>query len=345
VDAVQQDSLNQPLDDNTQFIGATTVWPSLGGLPNAGSNVIVGDIDTGVWPEHPMLAQGSLGAPAGGLRGCSGFETSSDIPHLGPAFACNKKLIGAYAKTATYMANTGAGAEEFCNNTTHQCSARGSEGHGTHTTTTAAGDCVASAVLYGVGRGPVCGIAPGARVIEYRVCLRSGCFGSDSVSAVQQAILDGVNVINFSISGGAQPYSDPVELAFLDAFHAGISVNAWAGNSGPGAATSDHGGPWVTTVGASTGPREFRSTLHLTADGGATGRPAAGIVLVVLRNGVRVATATTSDRGTYRFVLRPGTYVVRSQRSGVFGIVLPRSVRVVTGRFTVVDLSIDTGIR
>jgi len=77
-------------------------------------------------------------------------------------------------------------------------------------------------------------------------------------------------VINFSISGGAQAYSDPVELAFLDAFNAGISVNASAGNSGPGAATSDHGGPWVTTVGASTGPREFGSTLHLTADGGAT---------------------------------------------------------------------------
>ena len=168
------------------------------------------------------------------------------------------------------MAAVGADANEFCNNTTHQCSARDSEGHGTHTTTTAAGDCVNSAILYGVERGPVCGIAPGARVIMYRVCLEAGCFSSDSVSAVQQAIIDGVNVINFSISGGAQPYTDPVELAFLDAFNAGISVNASAGNNGPGAATSDHGGPWVTTVGASTGPREFGSALHLTADGGAT---------------------------------------------------------------------------
>ena len=125
-------------------------------------------------------------------------------------------------------------------------------------------------MLYGVERGPVCGIAPGAHIETFRVCLVSGCFSSDSVSAVQQAITDGVNVINFSISGGASPYSDPVELAFLDAFNAGISVNASAGNSGPGASTSDHGGPWVTTVGASTGPRQFASTLHLTADGGAT---------------------------------------------------------------------------
>ena len=65
-----------------------------------------------------------------------------------------------------------------------QCSARDPEGHGTHTTTTAAGDCVNSAILYGVERGPVCGIAPGARVIQYRVCLEQGCFSSDSVSAV-----------------------------------------------------------------------------------------------------------------------------------------------------------------
>jgi subtilisin family serine protease len=269
VAAVQQDTLEQPLDDNTQFIGATAVWPSLGGSANAGSNVIVGVIDTGVWPEHPMLAPGSLGAPAGGLRGCE-FGDGSDVAHLGPTFNCNNKLIGAYAKTATYMAVTGAGADEFCYNTTHVCSPRDPEGHGTHTTTTAAGDCVASAMLYGVERGPVCGIAPGARVIQYRVCLAGGCFGSDSVSAVQQAILDGVDVINFSISGGANPYSDAVELAFLDAVHAGISVNASAGNAGPGAATSDHGGPWTTTVGASTGPRSFLTTLHLTADGGAT---------------------------------------------------------------------------
>jgi hypothetical protein len=265
--AVQEDTLQQPLDDNTSFIGATAVWPSVGGQDAAASNVIVGVIDTGVWPEHPMLAPGSLGAPEGGLRGCQ-FGDGTDVAHLGAAFACNNKLIGAYAKTATYMSVTGAGAEEFCNNTTHQCSPRDSEGHGTHTTTTAAGDCVTSAVLYGVERGPVCGVAPGARVIQYRVCLRGGCFGSDSVSAVQQAITDGVDVINFSISGGGNPYTDAVELAFLDAFNAGISVNASAGNSGPGAGTSDHGGPWTTTVGASTGPREFGSVLHLTADGG-----------------------------------------------------------------------------
>jgi subtilisin family serine protease len=285
VAAVQKDSLRQPLDDNTGFVGATGVWPSLGGSDLAGQNVRVGVIDTGIWPEHPMLAD-THGLPATQhAAGCQ-FGDGSDTAHLGPTFACNNKLIGSYAKTATYMALIGADANEFCNNTTQQCSARDPEGHGTHTSTTAAGACVASAVLYRVERGPVCGIAPGARVIQYRVCLAEGCFGSDSVSAVNQAILDGVNVINFSISGGGQPFTDPVELAFLDAFNAGISVNASAGNSGPGSGTSDHGGPWTTTVGASTGPREFGSVLHLTADGGAAFDKAG----VTVTNGIGSAT-------------------------------------------------------
>ena len=285
VAAVQLDSLNQPQDDNTTFIGAQTVWPSLGGSASAGSNTTIGVIDTGVWPENPMFSPAGVSAPAGGLKGCQ-FGDGSDAANLGAPFTCNNKLIGAYAKMATYMANVATDGQEFCNNTTHVCSPRDPEGHGTHTASTAAGDCVASAVLYGVERGPVCGIAPGAHVIMYRVCAAQGCFSSDSVSAVQQAITDGVNVINFSISGGAQPYTDPVELAFLDATNAGISVNASAGNAGPGAGTSDHGGPWVTTVGASTGPRQFGSTLHLTADGGAT----LDVPGVTLTNGISSAT-------------------------------------------------------
>ncbi|MDX6454182.1 MAG: hypothetical protein QOD48_289, partial [Gaiellaceae bacterium] len=268
VAAVQRDTLQQPLDDNTQFIGATGVWPSLGGSTTAGSNVIVGVIDTGVWPEHPMLADHGLPA-TGGSYGCQ-FGSGTDVKDLGDPFICNNKLIGAYAFTQTYMANLGSDGQEFCNDTTGECSARDPEGHGTHTTTTAAGDCVTNAVLYGVERGPVCGIAPGAHVIQYRVCMALGCFSSDSVNAVNQAVIDGVNVINYSISGGGNPYTDAVEMAFLDAVNAGISVNASAGNSGPVSGTSDHGGPWVTTVGASTGPRSFTSTLHLTADGGAT---------------------------------------------------------------------------
>jgi subtilisin family serine protease len=138
------------------------------------------------------------------------FGDGSDVANLGPTFACNRKLVGAYAFTATYLSINAALPGEFCNNATKVCSARDPNGHGTHTSSTAAGSRVDSAPLYGVERGPISGMAPGARVIMYRVCLDEGCYSSDSVAAVQQAILDEVDVINFSISGGANPYSDAV---------------------------------------------------------------------------------------------------------------------------------------
>src|SRR5579884_742593 len=84
--AVQQDALEQPLDDNTAFLGAQTVWQNMGGAPNAGKNVVLGVLDTGVWPEQPMLSPNGVSAPPGGLRGCQ-FGDGSD-PALGPAFAC-----------------------------------------------------------------------------------------------------------------------------------------------------------------------------------------------------------------------------------------------------------------
>jgi subtilisin family serine protease len=271
VQAVQKDNLEHPLGQNdaTTFIGAAAVWPSLGGEPHAGQGVVIGLLDTGIWPESPYFADaGILPAPPG-TYGCQ-FGDGSDVGHLGPTFACNHKLVGAYAFTQTYMAVIGSTGGEFCNDSTHQCSARDSEGHGTHTASTAAGDLVEHAVLYGVERGPVSGVAPGAHVVEYRVCMDRGCFSSDSVAAVNQAIHDDVDVINFSISGGSNPYTDPVELAFRDAFNAGVTVAASAGNGGPGAGTADHGGPWVVTVGASTSDRFFTSSLNLSAANGDT---------------------------------------------------------------------------
>ena len=271
VAAVQTDALNQPQDDNTEFIGAKAVWPSLGGSSKAGSNVIVGVIDSGIWPENPMVSpDGHRLAddrqPPVGLRVRQRHRSEA-----GSAFACNKKLIGAYAFTDTYLANVGSDGHEFCDDDAGVCSPRDSEGHGTHTLTTAAGVCTNTALLYGVDRGPVCGIAPGAHVIAYRVCLVGGCFSlrqrrgraaGDPRRRRRHQLLD---------LGRRQPvHRRRSRSRSSTRSDAGISVNASAGNSGPGAATSDHGGPWVTTVGASTGPRFFTTTLHLTADGGAT---------------------------------------------------------------------------
>ena len=264
--AVQSDKLEQPTwISSIQYVGAPKAWQSLGGSRTAGQGVKVGILDTGIWPEHPMLKD--PGIPyVGGTYACQ-FGDGSD-PLLGAPFKCNDKLIGAYAFLNTYLSVYGAAPGEFCDNVTGQCSARDADGHGTHTTTTAAGSPVAHAPIFGIDRGPISGVAPGASVIDYRVCLDQGCFQSDSVAAIGQAITDGVNVINYSIGGGADPYADPVELAFLDAYANGISVNASAGNSGPAAGTVEHNAPWVTTVGASTWDGAYLTRLHLHAANG-----------------------------------------------------------------------------
>ena len=100
--AVQKDVLEQPLTSvSPVFTGASAVWPALGGSSKAGEGVIVGVLDTGVWPEHPSFVDPGIAIPvAARTRVISGV--AGDAP-----FACNDKLIGAYAKTATYMALNG----------------------------------------------------------------------------------------------------------------------------------------------------------------------------------------------------------------------------------------------
>lgn len=288
VTAVQADTLEKPqaIVEGPQFIGAPSIWKQTGGRDLSGKGVIFADIDTGVWPEHPMLADNPAlgtapGAPSGVARVCD----FGDNP-LTPAtdvFACNHKLIGGRPFLDTYNATVGGEV--------YPDTARDSGGHGTHTTTTAAGSWVASAVTLGQERGPISGVAPGAYVLSYKVCGVEGCFSSDSAAAVQQSILDGANVINFSISGGSNPFSDPVELAFRDAYAAGVFVAASAGNSGPGAGTTDHHSPWVTTVAASTQSRAFTSTLTVT-DG---------------------ATSATYDGTTLTAGVPSGTPIVRAE--------------------------------
>lgn len=274
VTGVYLDQLLQPDTERSPgFIGAPVLWDALGGQGTAGEGTIVGVLDSGIWPEHPSFSDpdpfgkpfaaphtvpGSNGFGSGDSRSTCDFGNtawnSSDAP-----FSCNNKLIGAYEFLDTYKAVVGLLPTEFD-------SARDDNGHGTHTTSTAAGNGGVAASIFGVPRGTVSGIAPRAQVIMYRVCGDSGCYSSDSVSAVEQAILDNVDSINFSISGGTNPYSDVVEQAFSVAYDNGVFVSASAGNSGPGANTVAHRGPWTMTVGASTTDRHFVSTVSLQAD-------------------------------------------------------------------------------
>jgi subtilisin family serine protease len=269
VAAILPDTLNHPMADDRSpgFIGAPSAWTSAGGQEKAGEGVIVGMLDTGIWPEHPSLSDPDPSGkpytaarpPLSGTRQCD-FSSGTNP---GPAFTCNNKLIGGYTFLDTYDAVQGLTPAEYTD-------ARDDEGHGTHTATTAAGNAGVAASIFGVPRGTVSGIAPRAHIIAYKVCGLAGCFGSDSAAAVQRAIQDDVDVINFSIGGGSNPYTDVVSLAFLDAYNAGIFVSASAGNDGPGADTVAHREPWVTTVAASSLDRSFVGSTTLTSSDSST---------------------------------------------------------------------------
>lgn len=211
VQAVYLDTLERPTTERSPFFfSADQIWTALGGQESAGEGVVVGVLDTGIWPEHPSFADPDPSgkpypAPPAGWGGVC--EPPSDGS---PPLVCTHKLIGARKFLASYISSIGLQPGEFN-------SARDSEGHGTHTSSTAAGNAGVEAAVFDIPRGTISGIAPRAHIAMYRVCAREGCTTSDSVAAIEQAVADGVDVINFSISGGTQPYADPVELSFLGA--------------------------------------------------------------------------------------------------------------------------------
>ncbi|GAB7190069.1 hypothetical protein NUM3379_07750 [Kineococcus sp. NUM-3379] len=277
--SVVEDELRQPQTTDTPaylgLSGPDGVWAGLGGVEKAGAGVVVGVLDTGVWPESPSFQGEKLGTkPVAGkpylaYRRSDGriVQTRNDggtftgVCQTGErwtAAQCNTKIIGARWFAEGFFADgdeEDAGEHEFL-------SPRDGDGHGSHTAGTAVGRTGVEAVIDGASYGTTSGMAPAASLAVYKVCWSSttdaGCATSDLVAAIDAAVEDGVDVINYSIGGGAATtVADPVELAFLSAASAGIFVAASAGNDGPGESTLDHASPWVTTVAASTAvPRE-----------------------------------------------------------------------------------------
>ena len=234
-----------------------------------GENVVIGIIDSGIWPEHPSFSDRT------GSNGNTSKDGKLDYQQIpgwngkctpGEAFAgshCNQKLIGAQFFNAGFGGNDGIKANfpyEFN-------SPRDADGHGSHTASTAGGNANVPATGPAAVFGSISGIAPRARIAAYKVCWgnggEGGCAGIDSVAAIDQAVADGVDVINFSISGTGTNFRDPVEIAFLFAADAGVFVAASAGNSGPTSSTVAHPSPWITTVAAGTHNRRSQGSVTL----------------------------------------------------------------------------------
>jgi subtilisin family serine protease len=261
---LQRDTVTTP-----DFLGLTApggLWSQLGGSGAAGEGVVVGVIDSGIWPESPSFSDrtGATGKAAKvTYRNVPGWRGTCVLGEQWAETACNRKLIGARYYGAGYGGEAGVKAA-FPYET---WSARDADGHGTHTASTAAGNRGVPAVIGTTSLGEISGVAPRARLAVYKSCWgtgdEGGCFGSDSVAAIDQAVADGVDVLNFSISGSRTSNLAPVEVAFFYAASAGVFVAASAGNSGPGESTVAHNAPWLTTVAAGTHDRVYRASVTL----------------------------------------------------------------------------------
>jgi subtilisin family serine protease len=244
-----------------------------------GEDVIIGFIDSGVAPEHPALSDTReadrprlcqtdwaentllgkwlcrrfdkledqlLFEPVENWNGiCQGGEEFEDT-------LCNNKLIG-----ARYFI---AGAENSGPIDDGEIqSARDVDGHGTHTATIAAGSRV-KASIFDTFIGRVEGVAPRARVAVYKACWlrpgdqRASCNTSDLANAIDAAVADGVDIINYSVGSSMREITAPDDLALLAATKAGVFSVVAAGNEGPNLGTigSPAGAPWVMTAAAST---------------------------------------------------------------------------------------------
>ncbi len=261
----------------SDFLGLTAtggIWSQLDAQARnvKGEDVIIGVIDGGIWPENPSF--GDKLKPSG--EPAAYFEAGT--PAYGPAPAgwagicqtgegftaamCGNKLIGARFFSAAFL---GGGAVLTAN---EYVSPRDGDGHGSHTASTSGGNSNVRNATNGVVIGVMSGIAPRARIAVYKVCWNAtvsaltGCYTADTLGAIDAAVADGVDVINYSVSGTQTDFTDPVEIAYLNATAAGVFVAASAGNSGPGNEVA-HISPWIATVGASSHDRNPGASLTL----------------------------------------------------------------------------------
>ncbi|XP_061341636.1 subtilisin-like protease SBT1.7 [Gastrolobium bilobum] len=235
-----------------QFLGIDKI-PGMFPESNTGTDVVIGLLDTGVWPESKSFDDTGLGPIPSSWKGeCetgTNFTTSN----------CNKKLIGARFFPKGHEASNGPVDE-----TKQFRSPRDSDGHGTHTASTAAGSAVEGASLFGYANGTARGMAKGARVAVYKVCWEEACAVSDILAAIDKAISDGVHVLSVSIGGGAIDYDeDTLAIGAFSAMEKGILISSSAGNSGPNASSLTNLAPWITTVGAGTLDRDFPAYVSL----------------------------------------------------------------------------------
>ncbi|KAJ4730284.1 Subtilisin-like protease [Melia azedarach] len=219
-----------------------------------GEDTIIGNLDTGVWPESKSFSDEGLGPIPSKWKGICQNDKDS-------GFHCNRKLIGARYFNKGYASVVGPLNSSYD-------TPRDKEGHGSHTLSTAGGNFVAKASVFGLGKGTAKGGSPKARVAAYKVCwppvAGNECYDADIMSAFDMAIHDGVDVLSVSLGGDASAFfNDSIAIGSFHAVKHGIVVICSAGNSGPADGSVSNVAPWQITVGASTTDRDFPSYVVL----------------------------------------------------------------------------------
>ncbi|MEM1080860.1 MAG: S8 family serine peptidase, partial [Pseudomonadota bacterium] len=249
------------MDSGRQWIGTENYWNGTGvPSPNRGEGMVLGVVDTGINWNSFLLDndRGGLVTPVTNPRpGFLGLCSDSEVQ-------CSEKLIGVY---------------DF---TDEDTKGNDPDGHGTHVATTALGFPAGGSIGFG---GPpiffnLSGIAPQANLIAYKACQLDEddpdgpftCFFSDTIAALEQAIADQVDVVNYSIGGSPRdPWQFAVspERVFLNMRAAGIVASVSAGNSGPGPNTvgSPANAPWIMAVANATHNRGLVNRLVATSGG------------------------------------------------------------------------------
>ncbi|XP_048131626.1 subtilisin-like protease 1 [Rhodamnia argentea] len=208
---------------------------------NFGKGVIIGVLDSGIFPNHPSFSDKGVPPPPAKWKGRCDFNGTS----------CNNKVIGARSfigSVSVMQANPPYDGV----------------GHGTHTSSTAAGAPVRDASDLGNAKGTAIGMAPLAHLAMYQVCDVYGCRDGDILAGIDAAIEDGVDVLSISIGGNSKPFFDDlIAMGTFAATQKGIFVSCSAGNSGPAYSTMENEAPWILTVGASSIDRSIKATARL----------------------------------------------------------------------------------
>ena len=264
------------------FLGLTApggLWSQLDASSRRvlGEDVIIGIIDTGVWPETA-----SFGDKVDGAGNPVAYNQPGTLAYGPPpakwkgtcvtgegftAAMCNNKLIGARFYGDAFIAGGVSSGAYSLHPRLEYRSPRDGAGHGSHTASTSGGNAGVNTAVNGTAVGSISGMAPRARIAVYKALwtasttpTNDGGVNADILKAIDDAVADGVDVINYSVSGTRTNYVDPVEIAYLNATAAGVFVAASAGNSGPANQVA-HMSPWLMTVAASTHDRQALADL------------------------------------------------------------------------------------